>query len=255
MLTQKILWAEFLWASNVHMKKNSGSNDIDTEYSMGKNLYGRNAWTRRQSLALMTLIQKTLWAEFLWAKRLYKKKNPRLSWHQHRRLHGQNSYGRNAHMKKIHGSTDISTEDTMGRIPMGETLVQEEKPLAIMTSTQKTPWAEFLWANVHMKKNHGSNDATIEDTMGRIPITLTWRKSTALLTSARKTLWAEFLWAKRLFKKKTPGYHDINTEDTMGRIPMGETLAQDVRSWNETSNTTMLNAWLFISEKPHVLPL
>ena len=30
----------------------------------------------------------------------------------------------------------------MGRIPMDEALVQEEKPLAIMTSTQ-TPWAEF----------------------------------------------------------------------------------------------------------------
>ena len=58
----------------------------------------------------------------------------------------------------------------MGRIRMGETLVQEEKTLAIMTSRQKTPWAEFLWADAHMKKNHGSTDVNTEDTMSRIPM-------------------------------------------------------------------------------------
>ena len=59
----------------------------------------------------------------------------------------------------------------MGRIPMGETFVQKEKPLAIMTSTQKTLWAEFLWARrLHKKKNPGSHDINTEDTMGRIPM-------------------------------------------------------------------------------------
>ena len=61
----------------------------------------------------MTSTQKTLWAEFLWA---------------------------NAHMKKIPDSYDVNTEDTMGRLPMGKTLAQEEKPLAIMTSTWETLW-------------------------------------------------------------------------------------------------------------------
>ena len=77
----------------------------------------------------MTSAQKIPWAEFLWA---------------------------NAHMKKIPDSYDVNTEDTMGRIPMGETLVQEEKTLAIMTSTQKTPWAEFLWANGSTDINLGN---------------------------------------------------------------------------------------------------
>ena len=48
----------------------------------------------------MTPTQKTPWAEFLWA---------------------------NAHIKKIPDSYGVNTEDTMGRIPMGETLAQEEK--------------------------------------------------------------------------------------------------------------------------------
>ena len=163
-------------------------------------------------LAIMTSTQKTPWAEFLWAKRLHKKKIP--------------------------DSYDVNTEGSMGRIPIGETLVQEEKPLAIMTSTRKTLWAEFLWANAQMKKNPGSTDINTEYSMGRIPMgeTLTWRKTTAALTSTRKTLWAEFLWAKCLYKKKNPDSYDVNTEDTMGRIPMGETLAQEENprlSWHQ----------------------
>ena len=64
-----------------------------------------------------------------------------------------------------------------------------------MASIQKTPRAEFLWANAHMKKIPDSNDVNTEDTMGGIPMgeTLTWRKPTALMTSAWKTPWAEFL--------------------------------------------------------------
>ena len=194
--TQKTLWAEFLWARRLHKKKNPGSHDINTEDSagripmgkrsheeksllywhqhgstMGKNYYGRNACTRRKPPTLMTLTQKTPWAEFLWARRLHKKKNP--------------------------GSHDINTEDSAGRIPMGKRL--------------------------HKKKNPGSHDANTEDTMGRIPMgeTLTWRKPTALLTSARKTPWAEFLWANA-HMKKNHGSANVNTEGTMGRIPMGE---------------------------------
>ena len=76
--TQKTPWAEFLWA-NAHKKKIPDPYYVNTD---------------------ITTTQKTLWAEFLWAKRLYKKKNPLFSWHQHRRLHGQNSYGRTLTWRK-----------------------------------------------------------------------------------------------------------------------------------------------------------
>ena len=76
-----------------------------------------------------------------------------------------------------------------------------------MTSTQKTPWAEFLWR------------------------TLAWRKSLTHMTLTQKTPWAEFIWAKRLHKEKSPGYHGNNTEDSMGTISMGETSAQEEKPW------------------------
>ena len=269
--TQKTLWAEFLWAKRLHKEKIPDFMTLSQKDTMGRIPLGETL-TWRKPTALLTsarktpwpeflwanahmkkttappmLTQKTLWAEFLWAKRLYKKKNPWLSWHLHRRLRGQNSYGRMLTWKKTalldistedsmggilmgersheenHGSTDVNTEDTMGRIPMGETLTWR-KPTALLTSARKTPWAEFLWANAHMKK------------------------TTAPPMLTQKTLWAEFLWAKRLYKKKNPWlpWHlhrrlrgqnsygrmltwrkktallDISTEDSMGGIPMGE---------------------------------
>ena len=262
-------------------EENPGYHDINTEDSMGRismgetltwnknhcftwhqhrrhygqNSYGRDACTRRKTLAIMTSTQKTPWAEFLWAKRsheikttalldintedtmgripmgetLAQEEKPRLSWHQHRRLHGQNSYGRSAHMKKIHGSTDINTEDTMGRIPMGETLAQKEKPWLSWHRHRRLHGQNSYGRNAYMEKIPDSYDVNTEDTMGRIPRgeTLTWRKPTASLTSARKTPWAEFLWANA-HMKKNHGSTDVNTEDTMGRIPMGETLVQNL---------------------------
>ena len=208
------------------MKKIHRSTDINTEDTMGRipmgetlaqeekpwiswhqyrRLHGRipmgETLTWRKPTALLTSARKTPWAEFLWA---------------------------NAHMKKIPDSNDVNTEDTMGRIPMGETLTWR-KPTALLTSARKTPWAEFLLANAHMKKIPDSNDINTEDTMGRTPMgeTLTWRKPTALLTSARKTPWAEFLLANA-HMKKNHGSTDVNIEDTMGRIHMGETLVQNL---------------------------
>ena len=139
MLTQKTQWAEFLWA-----KRSLEENPLLYWHQHGR-LHGRNSYGRtltwRKTTAPPMLTQKTLWAEFLWAKRLYKKKNPWLPWHLHRRLRGQNSYGR---------------------------MLTWRKKLLYLTSARKTPWAEFLWANAHMKKNHGSTDVNTEDTMGRI---------------------------------------------------------------------------------------
>ena len=188
-----------------------------------------NAHMKKKTLLYLTSTQKTLWAEFLWARRLHKKKNP--------------------------GSHDINTEDSMGRIPMGETLTWR-KSTTLLTSTQKTLWASFLRARrLHKKKNPGSHDINTEDSMGRIPMgeTLTWRKSLTLMTLTQKTQWAEFLWAKRSLEenptalltsaRKTPwaeflwanahmkknhGSTDVNTEDTMGRILMGQTLVQNL---------------------------
>ena len=74
----------------------------------------------------------------------------------------------------------------MGRIPMGETLVQEKKNLVLMTSTQKTPWAEFLWADAHMKKNHGSTVINLGSIMGH--------PAKSCGTSLERL--AEFLWAE-----------------------------------------------------------
>ena len=183
-------------------------------------------------------------------------------------------------MKKKHGSTDANTEDTIGRIPMSETLVQEEKPLAIMTSTQKTPWAEFLWANAHMKKIPDSYDANTEGPMGRIPMGETLvqeEKPLAIMTSTQKTPWAEFLWAnahmkkktrprwhqhgrlheqkslwaKRLHKKTIPDSYDVNTEDTMGRIPMDETLVQEEKPLAIMTSTQTPWAEFPMGERSH----
>ena len=146
-----------------------GSTDINTEDSMGTNLYGRNACTRRKSLTLMTLTQKTLWAEFLWAKRLYKKKNFWLSWHEHRRLHGQNSYGRTLTKRKsLITLTQILRQHRRhyGQNCYGRNAcTRKKKPL-------------FSW-HQH-RRLHGQNS------YGR---TLTWRKTTALLTSTWGALW------------------------------------------------------------------
>ena len=77
----------------------------------------------------MTLTQKTPWAEFLWAKRSLEE-NPLLYWHQHGRLHGQNSYGRTLTWRKT---------------------------TAPPTLTQKALWAGFLWANARSKPYGTSN--------------------------------------------------------------------------------------------------
>ena len=61
--------------------------------------------TWRKPTALLTSARKTPWAEFLWARRLHKKKNP--------------------------GYHDINTEDSTGKIPMGE------------RSHEENPW--LLW--------------------------------------------------------------------------------------------------------------
>ena len=75
MLTQKILWAEFLWASNVHMKKNSGSNDIDTEDSTGRIPMGETLSQRKKS-GSDDMTQKILWADLtLWVERSHEE-NP-----------------------------------------------------------------------------------------------------------------------------------------------------------------------------------
>ena len=207
----------------------------------------------------MASTQKTPRAEFLWAKRLHQE-NPRLHWHQHRRHYGQNSYGHQMFTWRKSLALMTSAHKTpKGRIPKVERS-HEEKPLLYLTSTQKTLWAEFLWARrLHKKKNPGSHDINTEDSAGRIPMgkrsheeksLLYWhqhgstmgknyygrnactrRKPPTLMTLTQKTPWAEFLWARRLHKKKNPGSHDINTEDSMGRIPMGETLAQEEKPW------------------------
>ena len=140
--------------------------------------------TRSRSLTLMTLTQRTLWAEFIWAKRLYKKKNPWLSWHLHRRLRGQNSYGRTLtwrkntavltstrkyhgqkslwakrlHKKKTPDSYDANTEDIMGRIPMGETLAQGEKPWLSWHRHRRLHGQNSYGRSAHMKKIPNSYD-------------------------------------------------------------------------------------------------
>ena len=159
--TQKTPWAEFLWA-NAHMKKKHGSSDANTENTIGRIPMSETLVQEEKPLAIMTSTQKTPWAEFLWA---------------------------NAHMKKIPDSYDANTEGPMGRIPMGETLAQEEKPLAIMTSTQKTPWAEFLWVNAHMKKNPGSTDINLGNIMGHPA-----KSCGTSLEKSAEFLWAKFLW-------------------------------------------------------------
>ena len=189
--TQKTPRAEFLWA-NAHMKKNHCCTDINTEVPWAKLTMGETLAQEEKPQTLMTLTQRTLWAEFIWAKRLYKKKNPWLSWHLHRRLRGQNSYGRTLTWRKTTALLDINTEDTMGRIPMGETLAQEKNPGYPDINTEdsagripmgersheetpqlhwhqdgKTRRAEFLWANAHMKKPHGSTDIKTEKLGGQ----------------------------------------------------------------------------------------
>ena len=173
----------------------------------GQNSNGRIACTRRKSLTLMTLTQKTLWAEFLWAKRLFKKKNPWLSWHQHRRLHGQNSYGRTLTWRKKHGPDDINTEDSMSKNLYGRNACTRRQSLTLMTLTQKTLWAEFLWMKRLFKKKNPW---------------LSWHQ--------HRLHGQNFLWVNAHMKKILDSYN-ANTEDTMGRIPTGETLAQDKNSW------------------------
>ena len=159
----------------------------------------------------MTLMQKILWADSLRAERSHEEK-PLLYWHQHRRLHRQNSYGRNACTRR--------------------------KTLAIPTSTQKTRRAEFLWANAHMKKPHGSTDIKTEKLGGQNSYgrTLTWRNPTALLTSRRKNLAGRIPMGECSHKKKPHGSTDINTKEqnTCGTStePCG------------TSNGELLRAWL-----------
>ena len=161
--TQKTLWAEFLWAKRSHEEKTTAVLTSTPKYHGQKRLYKQKTPDSYDANTEDTM------GRIHMGETLVQEKKPLLSWHLHRRLHGQNSYGRNAHMKKIPDSNDVNTEDTMGRIPMGETLTWR-KPTALLTSARKTPWAEFLWANAHMKKNHGSTNANTEDTMGRIPM-------------------------------------------------------------------------------------
>ena len=221
------------YGRNAYIKKIHGSTDINTEDTMGRipmgetlapeekpwlswhqhrrlhgqNSYGRDACTRRKTLALMTSTQETPRAEFLWAKRLHQE-NPRLHWHQHRRHYGQNSYGRDACTRRKTLALMTSTQKTPRAEFLWAKRLHQENPRLHWHQTQKTLWAEFLWARrLHKKKNPGSHDINSEDSTGRIPMgeTLTSRKSTAPLTS--------------------------NTKDTMGRIPMGETLAQEKKPW------------------------
>ena len=75
-----------------------------------------------------------------------------------------------------------------------------------MTTTQKTPWAEFLLAKrLHKKKNPGYHDINTEESVGRIPMgersheekpRLYWHQHGRLHRQ-------KSLWAKRLHKKKT----------------------------------------------------
>ena len=69
-------------------------------------------------------------------------------------------------MKKIPGSYDANTEDIMGRIPMGRTL-KWRKSLTL-TSTQKTPWEEFLWAERSHEENPWLLWRYTDDIMGKI---------------------------------------------------------------------------------------
>ena len=152
------------------MKKNHCFTWHQHRRHYGQNSYGRDACTRRKTLALMTSTQKTPRAEFLWAKRLHQE-NPRLHWHQHRRHYGQNSYGHQMFTWRKSLALMTSAHKTpKGRIPKVERS-HEEKPLLYLTSTQKTLWAEFLWARrLHKKKNPGSHDINTEDSAGRIPM-------------------------------------------------------------------------------------
>ena len=145
--------------------QNINPQDLKGGIPMGRTL------TWGKSLAPMMLTQKTLWAEFLWAWRSHEE-NPWL-WHQHRRLHGKNSYGQNVHMKKIPDSYD---------------------------ATQMTLWAEFLWAKRSHEEHprlhwHQHRRHYGQNSYGRNACTR--RKSRTLWRYHRKTQWAEFLWAKR----------------------------------------------------------
>ena len=190
-------------------RKTPGYHDIYTEDSAGRIPMGERSHEEKPLLYL-TSTQKTLWAEFLWARRLHKKKNP--------------------------GYHDINTEDSMGRIPMGEMLTWR-KSTALLKSTQKTLWAEFLWARrLHKKKNPGYHDIDIEDSMGRIPMgeTLTWRKSLTLMTLTQKTPWAEFLGAKRSLEENPLLYWHQHGR-LHGRNSYGRTL-----TWRKTTAPPML---------------
>ena len=162
------------YGRNAHMKRNHCCTDINTEVPWAKITMGETLAQEEKPPGYHDIYTEDSAAEFLWAT---------------------------AHMKKIHGSIDINTEDTMGRIPMGEMLTWR-KSLTLMTLTQKTPWAEFLWAKRSLEENpllywHQHGRLHGRNSYGR---TLTWRKTTAPPMLTQKTLWAEFLWAKRLFK-------------------------------------------------------
>ena len=99
-----------------------GYHDINTEDPAGRIPMGERSHEEKPLLYL-TSTQKTLMGRIPMGETLAQEENP--------------------------GYHDINTEDSMGRIPMGETLTWR-KSTAPLTSTQKTLWAEFLWA----KRSH-----------------------------------------------------------------------------------------------------
>ena len=197
MLTQKTLWAEFLWAWRSHEENPWLWHQHRRLH--GKNSYGQNVHMKKIPDSY-DATQMTLWAEFLWAKRSHEE-NPRLHWHQHRRHYGQNSYGRNACTRRKSLTLWRHHRKHCRQNSYGRTLTWR-KSLTLMTLTQKTQWAEFLWAKRSLEENpllywHQHGRLHGRKTYGR---TLTWRKTTAPPMPSQKTLWAEFLWAKRLFE-------------------------------------------------------
>ena len=151
--TQKTPRAEFLWAKRLH-QENPRLHWHQHRRHYGQNSYGHQMFTWRKSLALMTSAhktpkgripkversheekpllyltstQKTPRAEFLWANACTRRKITAVLTST-RKYHGQKLlWAKRLHKKKTPDSYDANTEDTMGRIPMGETLAQEEKP-------------------------------------------------------------------------------------------------------------------------------
>ena len=165
-LTQRAPWAEFIWTKCLYEKKTSWLSWHLYRRLHGQNSYGRTFTWRKKNTAPPMLTQKALWAEFLWAKRSHDK-NPWLL--TQKTPWAEFLWARRLHKKKNPGSHDINKEDSMGRIPMGETLTWR-KSLTLMTLTQKTPWAEFLWAKRSLEENPLLYWHQHEDSMGGIPM-------------------------------------------------------------------------------------